>query len=385
MKLKTVKDLKVANKTVLVRVALNVPIKAGVVKDERRLKDALPTIEYLIKHKAKVVLMSHHSDEKQSLAPVAPVLAKLLGQPIKLVGDCIGPEVEAAVKALQPGDVLMLENLRFHPEEEKNDAGFAKQLAALGDLYVDDDFTTLHRAHASIVGIPKYLPHAAGMQVELEVGTITAALEKPKRPLLAIVGGAKISTKLALALNLLKRVDFMLIGGAMANTFLAAEGYEIGKSLYEKDEMKVATQITEKATKTGVSLLLPTDVVVVTKLTATAKATIKPINAVGKSDIIADLGPETIKRAIEALAVSKTVIWNGPLGITELPPFAKSSIALAKAVGKSRATSIIGGGDTSAFLDAAGLGARFSFVSTGGGASLELMAGEKLPGLEALE
>ena len=384
MKLKTVKDLKVTGKTVLLRAALNVPIKDGVVKDERRLKDALPTIQYLIKHRAKVVLISHHSDEKQSLAPVAPVLAKLLGQPIKFVGDCVGSAVEAAVKALQPGDVLMLENLRFHPEEKANDPKFAKQLAALGDLFVEDDFTNLHRAHASMVGVPKLLPHAAGLQVELEVDTITKALEHPKRPLLAIVGGAKISTKLALALNLLKRVDFMLIGGAMANTFLAAEGYEVGKSLYEKDEMKVAKQITEEAAGTGVSLLLPTDVVVATKLTARAKTTIKPINAVDKTDIIADLGPETIKRAIEALAVSKTVIWNGPLGITELPPFAKSSVAMAKAVGHSHATSIVGGGDTSAFLDAAGLGDQFSFVSTGGGASLELMAGEKLPGLEAL-
>lgn len=385
MKFKTLKDLKVGSKTVLLRAPLNVPIEGAKVTDALRLESVLPTIKYLVKEHAKVVLLSHHSHDGQSLAPVAPVLGRLLGQPVKFEPDCVGPDVVAAVRAMKPGDVMMLENLRFHPEEKANDPKFAKELAALGDAYVDDDFTNLHRSHASMVGIPKLLPHAAGLQVELEVDTITKALEKPKRPLFAIIGGAKISTKIGLAENLLKRVDFMMIGGAMANTFLDAEGMEIGKSLSEADQVGMASSVVARAARRNVSLILPSDVVVATKLSKTVKTTIKTTAEVGKRDIIGDLGPETIGRAKDALAVSATVIWNGPIGITELPPFAKGSIELAKAVGRSHAQSIVGGGDTAAFIDAAGLHDKFTFVSTGGGASLNLMAGEKLPGLEALK
>ncbi len=385
MKFKTLKDLNVKSKTVLLRAPLNVPIEGAKVTDALRLESVLPTIKYLIKERAKVVLLSHHSHDGQSLAPVAPVLGRLLGRPVRFEPDCIGPEVAAMVRAMKDGDVLMLENLRFHAGEKANDPKFAGELAALGDAYVDDDFTNLHRSHASMVGVPKLLPHAAGLQVELEVKTITEALEKPKRPLFAIIGGAKISTKLALAENLLKRVDFMLIGGAMANTFLAADDLEIGKSIYESGEVPAAGRMIKQAARRSVSLILPNDVVVATKLTKTVKTTVKPASAVGKRDIIGDVGPDTVARARDALAVAGTVIWNGPLGITELPPFAKSSIELAKAVGHSHVKSIVGGGDTAAFVDAAGLHDQFSFVSTGGGASLNLMAGLKLPGLEALK
>lgn len=385
MKLKTVEDLNVKDKTVLLRASLNVPIADGKVKDSLRMKAALPTIEYLIKQRAKIILLSHLSAEGESLAPVAPVMAKLLKRKITFVPDCVGPKAEAVVNVMKPGEVIMLENVRLHPEEEKNDAAFAKQLARLADVYVDDDFTVMHRKHASVVAITRYLPAAAGYQVIKEVETITGALDKPARPLFAIVGGAKISTKIPLIKNLLAKVDFMLIGGAMANTFLAANGQEVGKSLFEADQFQTSRDIMDESISRGVSLILPDDVVVTHKLAKGAKATVKSVTDVEENDIIADLGPDTIARACDAIHLAATIIWNGPVGVAELPQFAKSSKRLAKTIADSPAVSIVGGGDTAAFLDQVKLTDQFTFVSTGGGASLELMSGAKLPGLVPLE
>ncbi len=381
---KNVRDIDVNGQTVIVRASLNVPIDEGKVTDELRLKSAVPTLQFLLEHGAKLVLISHHSKQGQSLAPVAPLLSNLLGREIKFLPDCIGPEVQAAVQAMQPGQVIMLENLRFHNEEEANDPEFAKQLASLGQVYVDDDFTATHREHASIVGIPKLLPSAAGFQIEQEVSTMTDAMENPKHPLLVIVGGAKISTKIDFLNNFLQKAQALFIGGAMANTFLDAEGLPIGKSLEDEDDEPLARQVYEQAKQKDVELFLPTDVVVTDNVqNATNVRTLKT-NEVGENDIIADLGPESVAQVQHVLDQKGTVIWNGPLGVTEEPAFAKASEDLANRIINSGATSIVGGGDTAGFVDSKGLHDKFSFVSTGGGASLELMSGKKLPGVEAL-
>ncbi|HSX52969.1 MAG TPA: phosphoglycerate kinase [Patescibacteria group bacterium] len=382
---KTIKDIDVNGKTVLVRTSLNVPIEHGKVMDELRLSSAVPTIDYLRKHGAKLVLMSHHSSEGQSLAPVAPVLAKLLDHNVQFLPDCIGPKVEAAVKNMKLGDVIMLENLRFHKEEEANNPEFAKKLADLGDIYVDDDFTTTHREHASIVGIPKLLPGVAGLQIELEVDTITKAMQNPKRPLLVVVGGAKISTKIDFLNNFLNKAQALFIGGAMANTFLAASGLEVGKSLVEKSGIPTAQKVTLDAKKQGVSLYTPIDVVVTDSVDQASNVETVTVDNVGPDQIIADVGPKSVERVQEVLDKGGTVIWNGPLGIEEKPAFRKASQDLARRIIASSATSIIGGGDTASFIDSEGLHDKFSFVSTGGGASLELMSGKKLPGVEALQ
>ncbi len=384
MKLKTLQDLHVKHKTVLLRASLNVPIEDGKVDDDLRLKAAVPTIKYLLEHDAKVVLMSHHSHEGQSLAPVAQALAALLNQPVTFVPDCVGPTVIETIQSAPNGSVVMLENLRFHPEEEANDEGFAHLLASLGDVYVDDDFTTMHRAHASMVGIPKILPSAAGLQVLLEVETITKAMENPKRPVLAVIGGAKIATKIDVIHNLLAKVDHLLIGGEMANTFLASLGTPIGKSLYEPAEKQVAQNVLDTADSHGMNIILPTDVVVSKTIDETGEAKMVAVTAVTKDDYIVDLGPETIDTALATID-GGTVIWNGPLGITEVEQFSMGSKRLAEGIFASGAFSIIGGGDTADYVDGMGWHDKFSFVSTGGGASLELMAGKPMPGLEALQ
>jgi phosphoglycerate kinase len=384
MKLKRLEDLNIKNKRVLLRAPLNIPISSGKVGDTMRLKAVLPTLKYLLGAKAAVILISHHSKEGQSLAPVAPVLAKLIDKPVAFAADSIGPQAADAVAELKPGQVLMLENLRFHPEEEANKASFARALAKFGQAYVDDDFTVMHRAHASVVGLPKLLPSAAGYQVQKEVETITSALDKPARPLFAVVGGAKISTKIPLIRNLLQKVDFMLIGGAMANTFLAAQGQEVGKSLYEPDQFQTVRDIMDEAIDKGVSLFIPDDVIVTHRLTKAGKAVVKLASEVESNEIIADIGPATTQRACDTIHLAGTIIWNGPVGVAELPQFAKSSKKLAKTIADSPAISIVGGGDTAAFLDKLKMADQFSFVSTGGGASLELMAGQKLPGLVPL-
>ncbi len=382
---KTVRDIDTHGKTVLVRTSLNVPIENGKVVDELRLKSALPTLQYLIEQQAKIVLISHHSKDGQSLAPVAPVLSKLLGRSVQFLPESIGPQVEAAVKALQPGGVLMLENLRFHKQEEANDPAFAKQLAALGEVYVDDDFTATHREHASIVGIPKLLPAVAGLQIEQEITTLTKAMDNPKRPLLVIIAGAKISTKIDFLNNFLDKSEALFIGGAMANTFIAANKLPTGQSLVETSQIPTAQKVVQDAKLLGVSLYLPIDIVVTDNVDQASNVHTVAVNAVGQNDIIADLGPESVAQVQTALDKGGTVIWNGPLGITEKPAFAKASQDLARRIIASGATSIIGGGDTAAFIDNAGLHDQFSFVSTGGGASLEFMSGKKLPGVEVLQ
>lgn len=390
MKKQTVRDLDVKNKRIFVRVDYNVPVKDGEVGDTLRIKASFETLNYLLEQGCSLVLASHLGepkagpDPKLSLKPVAAKASELLDKPIKFVADCVGSEVEAAVAALKPGELLLLENLRFNPGETANDDAFARQLAKLGEAYVDDAFAVAHRAHASVATTPKYLPAAAGFLLEHEVDTITAAVEDPKRPLIAVIGGAKISSKIEVLSNLLTKVDGLVIVGAMANTFLAAAGQPVGQSLFEKDQIETAKKIVNQAAAAKVKLILPADVVVTKKVEAGQPTrTIDPA-AVAADDIIADLGPKTLAAAAGLIKTAGTVIWNGPVGVAEVPEFAAGTKALADAIIAAPAKSIIGGGDTAAYVDTAGLHDKFDLVSTGGGASLELMAGKPLPAVEAL-
>lgn len=381
---KTVHDIDVKNKTIVLRAMLNVPIKDGKVGDKMRLKAAIPTINYLISQGAKIVMISHHSHEGQSLEPVAGALSELVGRPVAFASDCIGEVALAAVKALPSGGLLMLENLRFHPEEEANDEEFARTLASYGDIYVNDDFTTCHRSHASLVGIPKFIPAVAGLEVEEEVNTITSSIDNPKRPLVAIAGGAKISTKVPIISFLLDKVDVLFVGGAMANTFLLAKGLEVGNSLVELDQVETAKQIIKSAEEKGKTILLPIDVVVTTDVKEALNVRVLLAGDVGIDDIIADLGPMSVLQLNEVLKPEGSVIWNGPIGIAEQKEFANGTEMVAEEIISSGAFSIVGGGDTADYVDGAGLADKFGFVSTGGGASLELMSGNTLPGIAAL-
>ena len=381
---KTVHDIDVKNKTIVLRAMLNVPIKDGKVGDKMRLKAALPTINYLMSQGAKIILISHHSHQGQSLEPVAGALSELVGRPVAFANDCIGEVALAAVKALPGGGLLMLENLRFHPEEEANDEEFARTLASYGDVYVNDDFTTCHRSHASLVGIPKFIPAVAGLEVEEEVNTITSSIDNPKRPLVAIAGGAKISTKVPIISFLLDKVDVLFVGGAMANTFLLAKGLEVGNSLVELDQVETAKQIIKSAEEKGKTLLLPIDVIVTTDIKEALNVRVMLAGDVGIDDIIADLGPMSILQLNEFIKPEGSVIWNGPIGIAEQKEFANGTEMVAEEIISSGAFSIVGGGDTADYVDGAGLADKFGFVSTGGGASLELMSGNTLPGIAAL-
>lgn len=381
---KTVRDVEVINKTVLVRTMLNVPIKDNRVTDEARLAAAKETIEYLLEHQAGLVLISHHSDETQSLAPVAPVLTELLGRPVKFLDSCIGPAVETAVKDLQPGGIIMLENLRFQPGEKADDPQFAKTLAAYGQVFVEDDFTTCHREHASIVGIPKYLAAVAGLALEREVETITKIIENPKRPVVAILGGAKISTKIPILSFLIDRVDAVFVGGAMANTFLLAQGLNIGRSLVEPDQVELARQILAKAAAQGKKFLLPIDVEVTDNLDHPTNVRTIMATEVTDGDIIVDVGLKTVAQLGVIIDPAGSVIWNGPVGIFETPAFANGTKAVADTIIASTAYSLVGGGDTLSYVDSAQLHDKFSFVSTGGGASMDLLSGKKLPGVDVL-
>jgi phosphoglycerate kinase len=380
----TVRDIVVTNKTVLVRTMLNVPIKDNQVTDKTRLVAAKETINYLLEHQAALILISHHSDEKQSLVPVAPVLAELLGRPVKFVNSCLGPDVEAAVQGLQPGEVLMLENLRFQPEEKANDPRFAKTLAGYGQVFVEDDFTACHREHASLVGIPKYLEAVAGLALEREVLTITKILENPKRPVVAVLGGAKISTKIPILSFLIDRVDAVFVGGAMANTFLLARDMNVGRSLVEPEQLELAKQILAKAADQGKQFLLPLDVVATSDLDKSDNIRTIMVTEVGDGDIIADVGPKTVAQLNGVIDPAGSVIWNGPVGIFETPAFANGTKAVADAIIASTAYSLVGGGDTLNYIDNARLHDKFSFVSLGGGASMDLLSGKLLPGVEAL-
>jgi len=388
----TVKDINVQNKRVLVRVDFNVPLDkaTGAITDDARIQAALPTIRYLIGQKARVVLCSHLGRpdgkvvDKLRLGPVAQRLSELLGQPVAKTDDCVGPAVQAAVAAMRPGEVLLLENLRFHAEEEANDPAFAWQLAALAAVYVNDAFGTAHRAHASTEGVAHYLPAVAGFLMEKEIDYLSRALESPARPFAAIIGGAKVSDKIGVLENLLGKVDALLIGGGMANTFLKAQGHEVGQSLVEDDKLDLARSLLAQAQARHVRLLLPVDVVVADKFAADAAWKTVPVTAVPADWRILDVGPKTVKSFAKELKSAQTVVWNGPLGVFEFPAFAQGTIALAKALAASPATTIIGGGDSAAAVEKAGVADRITHISTGGGASLEFLEGKTLPGVAAL-
>ncbi len=389
MNKKTVRDIDVTGKRVLVRVDFNVPIKDGKVADDTRIVAALPTIRYLIEHGAKVILMSHLGRPKgkvvpeMSLRPVAERLSELLGREVKFVPDCIGPEAEAAVAAMKPGDVILLENTRFHPEEKKNDPEFAKKLASLGDLFVNDAFGSAHRAHASTEGVAHYLPAVAGFLMEKELNVLGRLLEAPEHPFIAILGGAKISDKIGVIRNLLTRVDGLLIGGGMANTFLKAEGYEVGESLVEEDSVPLAKELLESAA--GL-IHLPVDAVVADRFAPDADSKVVGVDRVPPGWRILDIGPATVAHFANRLSGAKTVFWNGPMGVFEFPKFAEGTFAIARVLADLKdAVTIIGGGDSVAAVKESGLADRMTHISTGGGASLELLEGKTLPGVAALE
>jgi phosphoglycerate kinase len=389
-------DADVANKRVLVRVDFNVPMTEDhKVSDDTRLRAALPTIQALREKGAKVILCAHFGrpkgkrDPEQSLAPVVPALAALIGAPVAFAEDCIGPVAEAAVDKLTPGDVALLENTRFHPGEETNDPEMAQALAKLADVYVNDAFSAAHRAHASTAGVAKLLPAYAGLAMERELDHLEQALGSPVRPVVAVVGGAKVSTKIAVLENLVAKADHLVIGGAMANTFLAARGLDVGKSLVEADQLDTARRIEDAAKAAGCTLILPVDVVVAKEFKAHAPHEDKPAGEVAADEMILDVGSMTVDLAAEAINDAKTLIWNGPLGAFEIPPFDTSTVELAKfAAGQTRTAGLIsvaGGGDTVAALNHAGVAGDFTFVSTAGGAFLEWMEGRALPGVEALK
>lgn len=392
MRKKTVRDIDVAGKRVLVRVDFNVPLDKATraVLDDTRIRAALPTIRYLRERNARVILCSHlgrpdgQVKEELRLAPVAQRLSELLGAPVKTVSDCVGSEVETAVASLAPGDVLLLENLRFHPEEEANDPEFARKLAALADVFVNDAFGAAHRAHASTAGVAAYLPAVAGFLMEKEIDYLDRVVTHPERPVAAIIGGAKISSKIGVLRHLLSKVDAILIGGGMASTFLKAQGLEVGDSLVEDDQLDTARRIVAEAEECGVRLLLPADVVVADAFDAGANHRVVPVHAVEPGWRIMDIGPETVRRYAEALCGMRTIVWNGPMGVAEWEAFAAGSLGIARAVAESGATTIIGGGETVALVEQSGLAGRFSHVSTGGGASLEFLEGRELPGVAAL-
>lgn len=392
---KTVRDIDVAGKRVLERVDFNVPLDAERhVTDDTRIRASLPTIHYLLDHGAAVILMSHLGRpdgkivEKLSLMPVAQRLSDLLGRPVEMAADSIGPEVEAQVRALQPGQVMLLENLRFYKEEEKNDPEFARQLASLGEVYVNDAFGTAHRAHASTEGVTHFLPGVAGFLMEKELNFLGSALEHPQRPFAAIVGGAKVSDKIAVLERLINMVDILLIGGGMANTFLKAEGYEIGDSLFEEGKVDLARNLTGIARQRGITFLLPIDVVVADRIAADADHKVVSSQNVQAGWRILDIGPRTIEAFRAALTNARTIVWNGTLGVAEMPAFARGTNALVEILAQrtqAGALTIIGGGDSAAAVDAAGAAEQMTHVSTGGGASLEFLEGRVLPGVAALQ
>ena len=389
---KTVRDLDVAGKKVLVRVDFNVPLNdKGEITDDTRITASLPTIQYLLEQKAAVILMAHLGRPKGqvkpelSLAPVAKHLGKLLGKKILFAPDCVGEAAKAAASKLKAGHILLLENLRFHKEEEKNDMEFAEQLASLADLYVNDGFGVSHRAHASVEGVTHFLPAAAGFLLEKEIQYVGQAVTNPLHPFVAIIGGAKVSDKIGVISNLLDKVDTLLIGGGMANTFLAAQGHKMGKSLVEEDKLELAKELLAKAKKNKVKLLLPTDLVMAAAFAPYAAHVTEGVKHLNQEYMALDIGSETSKAYAEALAEAKMIVWNGPMGVFEMDAFCKGTEAVAKAVAKSRAVSIVGGGDSVAAIEKLGLAKRITHISTGGGASLEYLEGKVLPGVAALD
>jgi len=388
---KTIEDIDVRGKRVLVRVDFNVPMdENGNITDDRRIRAALPTIQYLIKNNAKVILMSHLGRPKgefvpkYSLAPVAKHLSNLLGQEVIMAKDVIGESAKNAVAGMKEGQVVLLENVRFHKEETKNDPEFAKALAQLGDIYVNDAFGSAHRAHASTEGVAHYLPAVAGYLIQKELEIMGKALENPSRPFVAILGGAKVSDKIGVIENLINKVDVLLIGGGMAYTFLKAKGYEVGNSLLEEDKVELAKQLMEKADEKGVKLLLPVDNVVAQEFKADAPHKVVDSDKIEAGWMGVDIGPKTREMFGEEIEKAKTVVWNGPMGVFEMPAFAEGTKAVAKYVGECGGTTIIGGGDSAAAVEQLGFADKMTHISTGGGASLEFLEGKVLPGIAAL-
>ena len=390
---RTLDDAEFRDKRVLLRVDLNVPMDNGRVSDTTRIERVAPTIREIADKGGKVILLAHFGrpkgpDPKESLRPVAAATSAILGRPVGFASDCIGPEAETAVAAMKPGDVLCLENTRFHKGEEKNDPDFVTALARLGDIWVNDAFSAAHRAHASTEGLGHKLPAFAGRTMQAELEALNRALEAPERPVVAIVGGAKVSTKLDLLGNLVARVDALVIGGGMANTFLAAQGRAVGKSLAEHDLVETARDVMAKAAANGCEIVLPVDAVVAQKFEAHAPSRAVAVDSVGAEDMILDIGPRTVEHVVSVLARAKTLVWNGPFGAFELEPFDTGTIAVAEAAAElttaGKLVSVAGGGDTVAALNAAGVADRFSYVSTAGGAFLEWMEGKALPGVEVL-
>ena len=391
MKLNTINEADLKGKRVLIRVDFNVPLKNGVVTDNTRIKAALPTVKYILDQGASLVVMSHFGRPKGqknpdfSMAPIAKEFEKLLGQPVKLASDVIGPEVEAEVKALKPGEVLLLENVRFYKEEEGNDPEFAKTLASYGDVYCNDAFGTAHRAHASTEGVSHYLPSYAGFLIEKEVRFMAPLLENPEKPFVAIIGGSKVSSKITVLESLVRTCDTIVIGGGMAYTFLNVLGNSIGKSLFEPDYVDTAKAFLEKAKEKGVKVILPVDNVCAKEFSETAEPILVNSDNISDDLMGMDIGPKTVQLIVDALKDAKSVVWNGPMGVFEFSAFAKGTEEVAKALAASNATTVVGGGDSVAAINKFGLADKISHVSTGGGASLEFLEGKTLPGIKALE
>jgi phosphoglycerate kinase len=385
---KTIRDVDFKGKRVLVRVDFNVPVKDGVVGDDTRIRAALPTLKYLLENGAALILCSHLGRPKGqplpefSLKPVAERLAELLDRPVSFSEDCIGPKAEEAVGAMKLGDVLLLENTRYHAGETKNDPEMAKQLASLADVFVNDAFGTAHRAHASNVGVADHLPAVAGFLLEKEIKYLGQAVADPEKPFVAILGGAKISDKIGVIMNLLEKADSILIGGGMANTFFKAEGYPVGDSLVEDEALDTAKEVLADA---GKKVRLPVDVVIADKFEAEATHKTMPTGPIPDGWRILDIGPETTEHYAKIIKEAKTVVWNGPMGVFEFPEFAKGTLGIAQAAAESDAVSIIGGGESVAAVKQSGLADQITHISTGGGASLEMLEGKTLPGLAALQ
>lgn len=382
----TVRDREWSGVRVLVRCDFNVPLDGATITDDRRITEALPTVRFLLEHGAAVILCSHLGRPKGvtpefSLAPVATRLTELLGQDVPLLPDCIGPEVGAACSALQPGQVVLLENVRFHAEEEKNDPAFAAQLASLAQAYVNDAFGTAHRAHASTEGVAHHLPAVAGFLIQKELAFLGEALDNPKRPFVAILGGAKVKDKIAVIDSLLPKVDHLIIGGGMAFTFIKAGGGQIGGSLLDETNLDYAADLLKNH---GEKLLLPTDVVIAAEFSAEAETSVVPADEIPVGMLGLDIGPATTARFAEVIRNAQTVVWNGPMGVFEMAPFAAGTLGVAKALTESEGTTIVGGGDSAAAIEKFGFADDVSHVSTGGGASLEFLEGKTLPGIAAL-
>ncbi len=388
---KGLRDIDVRGKRVLCRVDFNVPMEHGAITDDTRIRAALPTIQYLTDQGARVILASHlgrpkgKPEDKYRLDAVGRHLAELLGQPVTKLDDCLGEGVRSAIAEIGDGDVVLLENVRFYPGEEKNDPEMAKELASLADIFVNDAFGAAHRAHASTEGVAHFLPAVAGFLLEKEIRFLGQVVQNPDRPFAAVIGGAKVSDKIGVIENLIEKVDFLIIGGGMANTFLRAWGYQTGQSLVEEDKVGLAGELLQKAAARGVKLILPADLIVADEFKADANKKVVGAGAIPEGWMALDIGPKSVGEFSRALAAAKTVVWNGPMGVFEMPAFAEGTMGVARAMAGVKGTTVVGGGDSVAALEASGLAASMTHISTGGGASLEFLEGKELPGIASLQ